>query len=127
MNDLLLRRSTASRCLPYLLFQALISVSNTFVLVWVWRTQLPDVRSKLPHALPVSPSDDQVCLCLNAHGKPLGYGEFYGMRVPKIEHHLVTFHLRTVANSNNIQVFLEPCGDPSDRVSHQAPHEPVQC
>ena len=48
------------------------------------------------------------------------------MRVTEREHHLRTFDLGTVADSDDVELFLPALGDALHRVGHEAARQPVE-
>src|SRR5258706_168149 len=112
--------------LARLLLQHFARVADPLLLVGIRLAQAADVRRHLTNELTIDARDRDVRLLLDRDVDPRRDVEDDCVRIAEREDDLLAFDLGAVADADDIELFLEPVGDPDDRVGDQTSREAME-
>src|SRR5216684_5871090 len=116
-----------SCCLTRLAANHFIGVLDAFALVRVGLAERADLGSGLTDFLLVDAGDrDVAALRLDDDLDPCRDRETHRMRVTELEDDFLPFDLGAVADTNDVELALEPVGHAANVVGHESPHEAVE-
>src|SRR6266849_5473214 len=122
-----LRRGAGLRAsLPGLLLQALAGDANAFLLIWIGRTQRANVRSHLADLAFVRAADNQVRLLVHGDLNALGNLELDGVGLAKRKGDRFAFELRAIADTHDVEFFLETLRDAMNGVGDERASQAFQ-
>src|SRR6266478_4654596 len=112
--------------LPGLLLQELAGDANAFLLIWIGRPQRANVRSHLAALAFVGAADDQVRLLVHGDLNALGNLELDGVGLAKRKGDRFAFELRAIADTHDVEFFLETLRDAMNGVGNERASQAMQ-
>src|SRR5687767_6839528 len=109
-----------------LLAERLSCVPDSLIFVRIGGPKGPDLGCYLPQSLLVVTGQHQMSLLVDLHVDSIGQQKFDGMRVAEREVHDLAFYVGAIADSDDVHLAREACGNALYRVGRQRTREAVQ-